>query len=121
VLSVRLVDTVGGARALPTESPGRPTTPSDSPSSPAPGPGVAPEADEHPLFLAFLFDRLSPQARRTAYDAAVEWLERPAPAKRYVGVFRIDQTLETLRPFSDDDKGAVQAVHVILESTPTTY
>jgi VWFA-related protein len=38
-----------------------------------------------------------------------------------VGVFRIDQTLETLRPFSDDDKGAVQAVHVILESTPSTY
>jgi VWFA-related protein len=121
VLSVRLVDIVGGARALPPPPPDRPTPPSAPSSSPAPGPSVAPEADEHPLFLAFLFDRLSPQARRTAYDAAIEWLQRPAPARRYVGVFRIDQVLDTLRPFSDDDAGAAQAVHVILESTPTTY
>lgn len=119
VLSVRLVDTVGGARALPSGPLARPTPPTAPPASPAPG--VAPEADEHPLFLAFLFDRLSPQARRTAYDAAIEWLQRPAPAKRYVGVFRIDQSLDTLRPFSDDDAGAAQAVHLILESTPTTY
>jgi VWFA-related protein len=36
-------------------------------------------------------------------------------------VFRIDQSLDTLRSFSDDQEGAVEAVHLILESTPTTY
>jgi VWFA-related protein len=123
VLSVRFVDAVGGARALPQGPPARPPSAAPAASAPGagPGPAAAPQADEHPLFLAFLFDRLSPQARRNAYDAAVEWLRRPAPAKRYVGVFRIDQTLETLRPFSDDEKGAVEAVHLILESAPTAY
>jgi VWFA-related protein len=119
VLSVRLVDTLGGARALPTGPPSRPASPSVPAVSPAPAP--APEPDEHPLFLAFLFDRLSPQARRNAYDAAVEWLRRPAPGTRYVGVFRIDQSLDMLRSFSDDQEGAVEAVHLILESSPTTY
>jgi VWFA-related protein len=113
------VDTVGGARALPSPPLARPAPPSAPPASPAPA--AAAEAAEHPLFLAFLFDRLSPQARQTAYEAAVEWLKRPAPAKRYVGVFRIDQSLDTLRPFSEDDAGAAEAVHLILESVPTTY
>jgi VWFA-related protein len=122
VLSVRLVDTVGGARALHSAA-SAPLSASTTPAAPSPtsAPAAAPQADEHPLFLAFLFDRLSPQARRTAYDAAVEWLKRPSPATRYVGVFRIDQNLDTLRPFSDDDAGAVEAVHLILESAPTTY
>jgi VWFA-related protein len=119
VLSLRLVDTVGGARAVPSTPLARPAPPPAAPASPAPG--APPEAGEHPLFLAFLFDRLSPQARRNAYDAAVEWLGRPAPAKRYVGVFRIDQSLDTLRPFSEDEAGAAEAVHLILESVPTTY
>ena len=119
VLSVRLVDTVGGARALPSPRARRRRRP-PRPRAPA-APGAAPAPDEHPLFLAFLFDRLSPQARRTAHDAAIEWLQRPAPAKRHVGVFRIDQTLETLPSFSDDDAGAVEAVDLILESAPTTY
>jgi VWFA-related protein len=119
VLSVRLVDTVGGARALPSGPLPRPA-PQVAPSA-SPAPAAAPEPDEHPLFLAFLFDRLSPQARQTAYDAAVEWLKRPAPATRYVGVFRIDQSLDTLQSFSDDPQAALEAVHLILESSPTTY
>jgi VWFA-related protein len=51
----------------------------------------------------------------------VEWLKRSSPATRYVGVFRIDQSLDTLRPFASDLQGAVEAVHLVLESTPTTY
>ena len=68
VLSLRLVDTVGGARVAP----GRRPDPSAGPATTSP--------EEHPLYLAFLFDRLSPQARRTAHDAAIEWLEAPAAA-----------------------------------------
>lgn len=119
VLSLRLVDTVGGARALPPPAAGRPTPPSAAPEGPAAG--GPPGADEHPLLLAFLFDRLSPNARRLAHDAAVDWLRRPAPPGRQVGVFRIDQGLETLAPFGSDPAVAEQAVDLILTSGPATH
>lgn len=117
VLSLRLVDTVGAARAL-LAAPGGPTPP------PAPTQGSAAavrETDEHPLFLAFLFDRLSPQARRLAHDATIEWVRRPAPADQRVGVFRVDQGLETLQMFTEDRAAVEEAVMGILTSVPTTY
>ena len=116
VLSLRLVDTVGGARALPPPAPGEAARPPASEN-----PAAAPEADEHPLLLAFLFDRLSPQARRIAHDAAVEWLRRPAPAGRQVAVFRIDKGLETLAAFTPDTVVAEQAVDAVLTAAPTTH
>jgi VWFA-related protein len=110
ILSIRLVDTGGGARVAPATG-----------AAPAAADPSAPTPDENPLFLAFLFDRLSPQARRTAHDAAIEWLQRPAPASRQVGVFRIDQRLDTLKSFSNDTAAARQAVDLILESAPSSF
>ncbi len=109
ILSLRLVDTVGGARTT-AEVP-KP----DRPAAPA-----APRAEEHPLFVAFLFDRLSPQARHTAHDAALEWLQRPQPGRR-VGVYRIDQNLETLLPFTENVAAARQALDLVLNATPTAF
>jgi VWFA-related protein len=109
ILSVRLVDAGGGARAQAGEAP----------TAGAAMAAAAPE--ENPLYLAFLFDRLSPQARRTAHDAAIEWLQRPAAATRQVGVFRIDQRLETLSSFSNDTAAARQAVDLILGAASTSY
>jgi VWFA-related protein len=110
ILSVRLVDTIGGARTVPD---GRPAAPAAAPA--------APPTEDHPLYLAFLFDRLSPQARRTAHDAAIEWLEGAAPPTRQVGVFRVDQRLETLASFTADPAAAREAVGLILRSTPTQF
>jgi VWFA-related protein len=110
ILSLRLVDTLGGARgAAEARLPAGPAT-----TPPAPRP------DEHPLFVAFLFDRLSPQARRTAHDAALEWLQRPVPGRR-IGVYRIDQRLEALAPFGDDLAAAREALDLVLKATPTPY
>lgn len=120
ILSLRLVDTVGGAREPPAPPPARRApAPAAAPSG-AP-PVDAPALEEQPIFLAFLFDRLSPQGRRTAHDAAIEWLGRPAPAGRYVGVFRIDQSLETLQVFTGEQRLAENAVRQILQSAPTPY
>jgi VWFA-related protein len=110
VLSVRLVDTIGGARAVPGEG-----------TTAAAATTAAPPPEDHPLYLAFLFDRLSPQARRTAHDAAIEWLRRKAPPNRQVGVFRIDQGLHALTSFTDDAAAAREAVDLVLEATPTTF
>lgn len=121
ILSLRRVDTIGGAR--PTAAPPAVTARPSSSEAPAAGAAVetpAADAGDNPLFLAFLFDRLTPQARRNAHDAAIEWLARPAPAGRYVGVFRIDQNLDTLSNFTADQAAATEAVRLILEGAPGT-
>jgi VWFA-related protein len=111
ILSLRLVDTLGGARG---RAEGHAT------AGPAPTP-QAPRTEEHPLFVAFLFDRLSPQARQTAHQAAVDWLKRPAPPGRRVGVYRIDQTLETMQPFTDDADAMRQALDLVLRAAPSQF
>ena len=111
VLSLRLVD-LASVRRTPL-APGE-QAPADS-AAPA---AAAAEADEHPLFVAFLFDHLSPQGRRTAHDAAAEWLQRPAPRGRRVGVYRIEQGLETLQGFTGDDAATRAAVDLILSWAP---
>ena len=71
--------------------------------------------------LALVFDRLSPVARRTACDAALEWVKRPAVRGRAVGVFRIDQGLEQLLTFTDDRGPVLQALDDVLNTVPTAY
>jgi VWFA-related protein len=113
ILSLRFVDAAGGARVAADATP--PPAPAAERAEPAPPP------EEHPLFLAFLFDRLSPQARQTAHDAAIEWLRSPKAAPGFVGVFRIDQSLETLHAFTDDRQAAAEAVDLMLTRAPTAY
>jgi VWFA-related protein len=118
ILSLRFVDATRAGRIA------EPATAAPPPAA-AVGEGAAAgplgPGDEHPLFLALLFDRLSPPARRAAHDAALEWLRGSTGAKSFVGVYRIDQTLETMVPFTDDRDKARQAVDLLLESTPTPY
>jgi VWFA-related protein len=134
ILSLRLVDTTGGARTRPAVAAGTlsggaassatPAPPADaSTPRPAPATGPAPgrDEDEHPLYLALLFDRLSPQARQTACDAAIEWLRRAGAVRRHVGVFRIDRELEMLQQFTDDPAAVEQAIALVRSAAPTAY
>ena len=89
------------------------------PPAPAPAP-PAPDVEREAV-LALVFDRLSPIARRNACDAALEWLKRPAVRGRAVGVFRIDQGLEQLQPFTDDRGPVMQALDDVLNTVPTAY
>lgn len=63
-------------------------------AAPASGPGVGPG------LLAFVFDRLSPQARVIAQKAAVAYLDSGLPADHLVAVYAIDLKLLTLQNYT---------------------
>ena len=92
-----------------------------APPPPAPAaPAAAPDV-EREAFVALTFDRLSPVARRTAQQAALEWLKLPAVQGREVGVFTIDQGLDERQPFTDDRGPVMDALEDIGRTAPTQY
>jgi len=106
-------ETQGPAEATPTPPPVA------SPEATTPAP-PAPDVEREAV-LALVFDRLSPVARRTACDAALEWVKRPAVRGRAVGVFRIDQGLEQLLSFTDDRGLVFQALDDVVNAVPTAF
>ena len=107
VLSLRLLDTLGGARAESGAAPSAPLS--------------LPEDEPLPLLVAFLFDRLSPQARQTAHAAAFDWLRQPPPRHRQIGVYRIDEVLVEVEPFTDDTTAVREGVERALGAAPTDF
>jgi VWFA-related protein len=108
VESLRVVDTapapeVGAAAA--TTAPADPRAGTAAPAAPA---RTAPTAA--PSVIAFVFDRLSPNARKTAEKAALSYVDRGYMEGDLVAVFSIDLALRTLQPFTND----VQAVKAAL-------
>ena len=94
------------------------------PTSPAPAPpaGTAPaaappkvERTGAPSVIAFVFDRLSAPARKTAEKAALSYTDRGYVEGDLVAVFSIDLALHTLQPFTND----VKAVKVALARAAT--
>jgi len=70
-------------------------------------------ATESPVFLALVFDRLGPAARRFARQAALAYLSGDRVPGTELGVFAIDRGLSVLEPFTDDIpavRGAVEAM-----------
>jgi VWFA-related protein len=55
-----------------------------------------------PSVIAFVFDRLSTNARKLAYDASRSYAERGHVEGDLVAVFSVDQALRTLQPFTND-------------------
>jgi VWFA-related protein len=108
--SLRVVDT---APATDQESPG-PVAPAAAPPAGAPaaiGPTPAAAAPVGaPAVIAFVFDRLSPNARKTAEKAALSYADGGYTEGDLVAVFAIDLALRTLQPFTND----VQAVKAAL-------
>ena len=88
-------------------------------TAPPPAP-PAPDVEREAV-LALVFDRLSPIARHNAGDAALAWLKRPAVHGRAVGVFRIDQGLQQLQPFTDDRGPVMQALDDVVNAVPTSF
>lgn len=94
------------------------------PASPAPAPpagtaaAAAPAKAERtgaPSVIAFVFDRLSVNARKTAEKAALSYADRGYVEGDLVAVFAIDLALHTLQPFTND----VKAVKVALARAAT--
>lgn len=64
--------------------------------------GSAPPVDSGPPVTALVFDRLSPEARRLAVQAAQSYLGSKEEAPNYIGIFGVDLGLTAYAPFTRD-------------------
>lgn len=90
----------GAARNEATDAPGR----AADRGNPATAGGPSFSA------VAIVFDRLSPDARARARQAALSYLGADGRADEFVGVFTIDQSLRVLQAFTNDRQLARRAV-----------
>jgi VWFA-related protein len=109
VESIRVVDTAPAAE----EATAAPV--SAAPSAPAAGAAAAAppakvERTGAPSIIAFVFDRLSVNARKTAEKAALSYADRGYVEGDLVAVFTIDLALHTLQPFTNDVKAVKAAL-----------
>ncbi len=63
---------------------------------------VTPAPETRPQVIAFVFDRLSPDARGLAHKAALSYMEKGHVAGDLVGVFAINLALRTIQPFTTE-------------------
>jgi VWFA-related protein len=62
-----------------------------------------------PTFLAFVFDRLSPEARSLATKGAMSYLET-ARENDFAGVFIVDNALQTVQTYTSDQAALKKAI-----------
>jgi VWFA-related protein len=94
-----------GRDAAPgTPAPARAAGPAGTAPTPAaPAASATAAASEiRSQVIAFVFDRLSAEARATAQKAALTYLDRGHVEGDLVGIFAIDLALRTLQPFTTD-------------------
>jgi VWFA-related protein len=88
-----------GAPATPL--PPSPTTPAGAATATSPATiGSSPPIDYGPAVTAFVFDRLTPEARHLAVEAAQAYLGTKEEAPHYIGIFGIDMALTPYTPFT---------------------
>jgi VWFA-related protein len=79
-----------------------PATAAFAPESSTAAVGSSPPSARGPLVTALVFDRLTPDARRLAVQAAQRYLGAKQHADAYLGVFSIDLALIPYAPFTRD-------------------
>jgi VWFA-related protein len=118
--------TIGSFRVVDNPAPGSgaAAAPAPQPEAPAASPGApaanaAPESS--PCVLAFVFDRLTPNARKVAEKAALTYTDKGYVAGDLVGVFTIDLALRTLQPFTNDVEKIQQALRQAGSQANTSF
>ena len=113
VESLRVVDTAPAAQ----EAAAGPVSPAPAATAGPATPATPAKAERTgaPSVIAFVFDRLSAPARKTAEKAALSYTDRGYVEGDLVAVFAIDLALHTLQPFTND----VKAVKVALTRAAT--
>jgi VWFA-related protein len=106
-------------------------TGSPAPTAPPPGPAAAPSAPSAPppapsrrqdiALVAFVFDRLSPDARNLATKAALTYLDGGRRDTDRVGVFLIDLSLVTLQSYTTEAALIRQALEHAGERATSAY
>jgi len=74
-----------------------------------------------PGVTALVFDRLSPQARSLAKKAGLAYAQEGMSGGDFTGVFRIDQSLITLQPFTDSSELVTNAVGRATDAIASSY
>ena len=74
-----------------------------------------------PGVTALVFDRLSPEARSLARKAGLAYAQEGMAAGDFTGIFRIDQSLITVQPFTDNSTLVKDAVGRATSATGSTY
>jgi VWFA-related protein len=118
IRSFRLVTRVRAAEGEKAAAPGVEA----APAQPAPARRPAPPASARPLgAVALVFDRLSPEARVRARDAALSYVGTETRPDDFVGVFSIDLALRAVQPFTSDAKLVRQAIERIGAAGSSTH
>jgi VWFA-related protein len=78
----------------------RPATAAVPPAAASAPAAAAPASDIKAQVIAFVFDRLTANARATALKAAMTYLDRGHVEGDLVGIFAIDLALRTIQPFT---------------------
>jgi len=101
-------DTIADKKeAKPAETASNPTAPARTRTTPG--------------ITALVFDRLSPEARSLAKKAGLAYAQEGMAGGDYTGVFRIDQSLNTIQPFTDNMELLRVAVDNATSATGSTY
>jgi VWFA-related protein len=87
----------------------------------APATTLPPANRTSPGITALVFDRLSPEARSLAKKAGVAYAQEGMAGGDFTGVFRIDQSLVTLQPFTDNTELVKSAIDSATSATGSTY
>jgi VWFA-related protein len=71
--------------------------------------------------VALVFDRLSPEGRARAREAALSYVGDQSRPDDFVGVFGIDLSLKAVQPFTNDGQLVRQAIDRVTGHSPSTY
>ena len=82
---------------------------------------AAPPNRTTPGITALVFDRLSPEARSLAKKAGLAYASEGMAGGDFTGVFRIDLSLNTVQPFTDNSELVKAAVESATGAAASTY
>ncbi|HXW05130.1 MAG TPA: VWA domain-containing protein [Vicinamibacterales bacterium] len=80
------------------------------PSGATVGVGASPSDSARPIVTALVFDRLTPEARRLAVQAAQNYLGNREETPSYIGIFGVDLSLASYAPFTRNARILRQAL-----------
>lgn len=99
---------------------GSPPTPT-APRAPSAVIGTSPPASDGPMVAALVFDRLSPDARRRAVQAAQSFVGVREQAPIHVGIFDIDLALTPHAPFTRNAHVLRQALATVASGAAARF
>ena len=117
IQSFRFVNREGPPEVTPANNPERKE--GNAQSTVTTTPAVSNRAT--PGIISLVFDRLSPDARSLAKKAGNAYAQEGMAAGDYTGVFRIDQSLVTLQPFTDNTELVKVAIDNATSAIGSSY